>query len=71
MRDVLARHRVTGEQRNAVLDEEESTLTDELGNQLDRMWEYDELSPGFRIVLCAALLLMVFGMLLIFSGASK
>lgn len=71
MREVIARHRTTGEERKGFLDEEESILTDDRGNYLDHWWEYDDLSPGFLIFASMIALCILFGIFLIVTGQSK
>jgi hypothetical protein len=50
-RTVTARHRTKNIEMQATLDDEENTLIDSNGNELDPMWwEYSEPSPGFLLL---------------------
>ena len=74
---VIARHLGSGEKMKAFIDYEESTLTDEKGNNLNCMsWTYEEtenndLSPSFKASLLIILIIIGIGILLISSGATR
>jgi len=72
-RTVMAKHRTKGDERpNSILDEEEGTLVDANGNELDpRWWEYYDLSPHFTVFAGLIALGIIIGVMFIFSGVTK
>jgi len=72
-RTVMAKHRTKGYERpNSILDDEEGTLVDANGEQLDmRWWEYYDLDSKFTTSAILVSLGIIWAIWYIFSGAAS